>query len=131
MRVATTTIQIVIRVAGVLQIGLGLLFWTYNALNLIPMHMLVGLIIVLCLWVLALLAARVGVPARLVAVAFGWGLIVPILGMTQDQLLPGAAHWIIQVVHLAVGIAALGLAEALGRGIRARSVASALQRATA
>jgi hypothetical protein len=43
-----------------------------------------------------------------------WGLVVPALGVTQDQLLLGPAHWIIQVLHLRVGLAALALANVLG-----------------
>jgi hypothetical protein len=35
--------------------------------------------------------------------------------MTQAQLLPGSFHWIIQVLHLLVGIVALGLADSLAR----------------
>jgi hypothetical protein len=35
-------------------------------------------------------------------------------------ILPGDLHWIVQVVHLAFGLAAMGFAEALTRRIRAR-----------
>jgi hypothetical protein len=53
--------QTVVRTLGSIQIGLGVLFWTYNALNLIPLHMLVGLVVVLAPWVLAGLGLRAGV----------------------------------------------------------------------
>ena len=46
-------------------------------------------LVVLSLWTLALLSARASERPGLVALAIGWGLIVPILGLTQDQLLPG------------------------------------------
>jgi hypothetical protein len=42
------------------------------------------------------------------------------LGLTQTQLLPGSAHWLIQVLHLLVGLGAISLAETLGRQIQAR-----------
>ena len=45
----------------------------------------------------------------LVALAAVWGLIVPILGVMQTQLLPGGAHWVIEVIHLLVGLVAIGL----------------------
>jgi hypothetical protein len=35
--------------------------------------------------------------------------------MTQMQILPGDLHWIVQVVHLGFGLAAIVFAEALGR----------------
>jgi hypothetical protein len=118
MRLATTIAQTVVRALALLQIGLGVLFWTYNALNLIQLHMLIGLVVVLALWVLAGLGLRAGVHPGLTSAAFAWGILVIALGMTQTQILPGDLHWIVQVVHLGFGLAALGLAEVLGRRIR-------------
>ena len=46
--------------------------------------------------------------------AFILGLIVVIFGLTQTTLLPGAAHWVIQIIHLLLGLAAIGLGEAIG-----------------
>jgi hypothetical protein len=60
------------------------------------------------------------VSVGLVVVALVWGLIVPMLGLTQTQILPGSAHWLIQVLHLLVGLGAISLAETLGRQIQAR-----------
>jgi hypothetical protein len=118
MRTATTIIQMLIRLAGLIMIALGLLFWTGNALALIPVHMLLGLVLVILLWAQAGIAARSGVGVGMVALAFVWGLVVVALGMTQSRLLPGDFHWVIKVVHLVVGIAALGLADRLAAEIK-------------
>jgi hypothetical protein len=118
MRTATTVIQMLLRVLGLIMIVLGLLFWTGNALNLIGLHMLLGIIVVLLLWALAIMAARSGISLGLVALGSAWGLIVVALGMTQSQLLPGDAHWVIKVLHLLVGIIALGIAERLAGSIK-------------
>ena len=124
MKTATTIAQMLLRLAGLIAIVLGLLFWTGNFLQLIPIHMLAGIVVVLSLWTLAGLAARAGVPIGLVALAIVWGLIVPILGMTQNQLLPGSAHWVIQVLHLLLGAGAIGQGEGLAARIkRARTLA--------
>jgi hypothetical protein len=112
MRRATTTAQMLVRTFGVIQLVLGGLFWTGNALDLVPLHMLVGFLLVLGLWTLAALAAV-------------WGLIVPILGLNQDQLLVGSAHWVIEVLHLLVGLGAIGQAEGLAARIRERLPAAA------
>ena len=120
MKIATTIAQTLVRLCGLALVTLGLLFWTGNARDLIPLHMLLGLVLVLSLWVLAGLAARAGVPIGLVMLAVAWGLIVPALGLTQAQLLPGSAHWVIQVVHLLLGIGLLGLAENLAARAKAR-----------
>ena len=115
MKIAITIPQMLVRVIGSIMLVLGALFWTGNMLSLIPVHMLLGLILVLSLWAVAVLAARAGVHLGLVVLAIGWGLVVPALGFTQDAILPGPAHWLIQVLHLLVGLAAIALAEALAR----------------
>ena len=113
MRVATTVVQNLVRVCGLVLIVLGVLFWTGNALTLIPVHILVGLVLVLSLWTMAFLAARSGVSPGLVALGFLWGLLVVVFGLTQDQLLTGDAHWVIRVLHLLVGLTAIGQSEGL------------------
>jgi hypothetical protein len=75
-------------------------------------------VLILALWTLAILAAVSGVPRGLVALAIVWGLIVPILGMTQTRLLPGDAHWVIQVLHLLIGIGAMALGQGLASRIK-------------
>jgi hypothetical protein len=125
MRTAALVLQMLVRLCGLVLIVLGILFWTGNAGTLIPVHMLLGLVLVISLWALAFLAARAGAPIAQVVVAIVWGLVVPALGVTQDMLLTGDAHWVIQVLHLLVGLAAIGMAEGLGRRIK-QSPAAAL-----
>lgn len=120
MKTAAIVLQMLVRIVGVILIVLGVLFWTDNADGLIPVHMLLGITLVLALWVLAILAALARVNMGLVVLAFVWGLIVPILGLTQTRLLPGSAHWVIQVIHLLVGLGAIGQADNLARQIRSR-----------
>ena len=124
MKTATTVAQTVLRVTGLVQLVLGIAFWTGNAEGLIPLHQLIGLLLVLSLWTLAAIAARAGVQPGLVALAAVWGLVTPILGLTQTRLLPGSAHWLIQVLHLLVGLGAIGQGEALAARIRARGAAA-------
>ena len=118
MKNAATALQMLIRVCGALLLILGTLFWTGHAENLIPLHMTIGITLVLALWILAVLAGLSGVSMGFVALAIVWGLIVPILGLTQDRLLPGPAHWLIQVLHLLVGLGAIGQAENLARRMK-------------
>lgn len=120
-----TVAQMTVRGAGVLLILLGILFWTGNADSLVLVHMLLGFLMVVALWMLAVVAARAGVSMGLVALAVFWGLVVPVLGLTQVNLLTGDRHWIVQVVHLLVGLGAIGIAEGLGMMIKARQRATA------
>src|SRR5262245_14833619 len=118
MKTTASIAQILVRVAGLTQIVLGVLFWTGNALTLIPIHMLVGSVLVLLLWILAGVGLWAGVSRGRVALAIVWGVVVVALGMTQNELLPGSAHWVIQVLHLLVGLAAIGMAEGLAVRIK-------------
>jgi hypothetical protein len=117
MKTTATVALWLVRITGLIQIVTGLLFWTGNALALIPLHMLSGLVLVLSLWTVAFVALRGGVGPGLVALSVLWGLLVVALGVTQTQLLPGELHWLIQVLHLLVGLVAIGLAGAMVRRI--------------
>ena len=70
---ATTAVQMLVRATFVVQLVLGVLFWTGNALDLVPLHQTIGFVLVFGLWALAILAARAGVPPALVALAAVWG----------------------------------------------------------
>ncbi len=118
MKTAATVALMLIRLCAVVLIALGILFWTGNALPLVPLHTLVGLILVLALWTLAGIAARAGVSLPFVAAAVVWGLVVPVFGLNQASLLTGDAHWLIRVLHLLVGLVAVGMGEGLAARIR-------------
>ena len=115
---AVTVVHMTLRISGVLLILLGLTFWTGNALQLIPVHEFLGFVLVLSLWTLAFLGARAGVPRGILIAAVAWGLIAPILGLTQANLLTSNWHWVIQVLHLLVGLAAIGTGEGLVQRMR-------------
>ncbi len=118
MKTTTTVMQMWVRGAGVLQLLLGLIIWTGNADGLIRFHILLGISLVLALWTLAVLGAVARVSGGLVALAILWGIIVTIVGLTQEGLLPGSAHWVLQVVHLLLGLGLIGQGENLARRIK-------------
>ncbi len=103
---------------GLALIVLGVLFWTGRALGLLQVHMLLGALFVVCLWVLVGLALSARVGTAFALMVFVWSLIVLVLGMMQLTLLPGPRHWIVQAVHLLVGLIAIGLGHALAGRIR-------------
>jgi hypothetical protein len=126
MRIAATALQWLVRLAGVTQLALGALFWTGNQMQLIPVHMQVGLTLVVSLWALAILGWAAGVSKVRAVLALLWGLITIVLGFAQSGLLPGDLHFLVQVIHLLVGVAAIGQAEMLARGIKARTPRASL-----
>ena len=123
MRTAVTIVQMLVRLTWVILLILGILFWTGHATNLIPDHIWVGLLFVLLLWALCVIALAKGVERGFAVFALIWGLITFLLGVMQLRLMPGGNHWVIDVLHLLVGVAAIGLAERLGAGLK-RSLAA-------
>ena len=104
------------RAAMAVQVIVGIGFWTGHWANLVNVHMAIGSLFVIALWVIAGIGSARGRPGRLVAFGFGWGVVVLALGMTQQGILVGSLHWIVRVRHLAVGIAAMPIAERLVAG---------------
>ena len=115
---AVTVVHMTLRISGVLLILLGLAIWTGRADAIIPVHEFLGFVLVLSLWTLAYFGARAGVPRGIVIAAVAWGVIAPILGLTQANLLTNNWHWVIQVLHLLVGLAAIGTGEGLVQRMR-------------
>ena len=113
MKVITIAVW-VLRIAVLAAIILGILFWTGNAENLIPVHMLIGIIAVLSLWVIGLAQGFIkGGSFGLALATFIVGLALAIVGLYQQQWLLGSSHWIIQVIHLLLGLSAIGLGETI------------------
>lgn len=104
-----------ISLLGIALLVLGILFWTGHALSLVNVHMMLGGLFVICMWVLAVLGFLTPGNRGFALLVLVWGLIVPALGALQVGVLPGSDHWVIQVVHLLVGIIAMGLGHALAR----------------
>jgi uncharacterized membrane protein len=127
----------VLRVCALIALVLGVVFWTSSVGDvLVPIHMLLGILVVLSLWALgyAIATAPQGKSIGLAIGAFVLGLLVLFVGLTQgtDEMpktllyLSSSTHWIIQVVHLLLGISAIGIGEAIaGRYKRSNKVEQA------
>ena len=50
------------------------------------------------------------------------GIIIVAFGGTQAEILTGSSHWVIQVIHLLLGLSAIGLGERIGSRYRHRRV---------
>ena len=102
--------SVVLSLAGILALILGLFFWFDTGLNLVSMHMLLGLLAVGALWVIGIAQALSrGGSWMLAAAVLIVGAITAGLGMVQSSLLVGDIHWVIQIIHLALGISTIGL----------------------
>jgi hypothetical protein len=102
--------SIVLSFAGLLALILGILIWTGTALNLIQMHMLLGLLAVGALWVIGIgQAFSTGGSWIIAACALVVGGVLVFIGLTQVSLMIGAFHWVIQLLHLALGLLVIGI----------------------
>jgi uncharacterized membrane protein YczE len=118
-------------ILGVSLVLLGVTFWTGHLGTLVPLHMGLGIAFVVGLWTLAILCWIAGGPAPLSVATLLWGLVIPAFGYAQYQLLPGPNHWVIRVLHLAIGVAGMGLAGALSKNALARGAWQSHARAMA
>jgi len=121
------------RVLFMTNLILGLLFWSNIAPEpdwLVQIHMLIGILFVAAIWVVGLAQSRRKAGSiGLFASSFFIGLIIVFVGLNQESLLPTSPHWVIQVIHLLLAIAGIGIGEAAAarykRGVAAASASAA------
>lgn len=112
-----------LRIFALITLILGILLW----LKVLPdgvvmIHMLLGLLAMFSLWTIAFGAAtaRKGANIGLAIGGFVLGLLLPIVGLGQLSFLQlnASTHWIIQVIHLLLGITAIGFGESIAARMR-------------
>jgi hypothetical protein len=114
MQKSLTVLLMLARLLGVVQLLVGIGIWFGVGTSTVTLHTALGGLFVLVVWIIAIIALF-ALPKRAVAlVTLLWGALVLWFGMAQTTLLLGSAHWAVRVAHLLVGLAALGLVEALG-----------------
>ena len=113
----------VLTLAGSLALISGLLFWTGTAVNLITLHMLLGFLTVGALWIIGVAQAFAEGGSWVIAVCaliVGAGMIV--IGMMQSSLMVGEFHWVIQLIHLLLGLLTIGIGHMAAAHYRKASV---------
>ena len=103
----------VLRITVLFNLITGIIFWTGNADPLQIVHIISGILAVLSLWTLGILQGLRGGSFGLALATFLVGFLLVLVGLFQKSWLPepNANHWIIQVIHLLLGLAAIGLGE--------------------
>lgn len=110
---------------GGLLMVLGIVIWTGTADQLVGAHVALGVVLIVSLWTIIVIAARSGVPTGIVAFAAGWSVVVVVLGVVQEELVPGSFHWTIQVLHVVISMGAIWWGRRLARLIRQKAQAAA------
>ncbi len=101
------------RIAALVQVVVGIGLWTGHLYAFVDVHRTIGMLFVLALWGIAAIAVVQRRAAGLAAFAVVWGVVVAAVGFTQQQLLSGDLHWIVRVLHLAIAMASMPIAERL------------------
>ena len=101
----------IVRIGVLIELALGILFWTGNADSLQIVHIVIGILVVLSLWTLGIAQGLQGGSFGLALATFVVGFLLALVGLFQKQWLVGSNHWIIQVIHILLGLSAIGLAE--------------------
>jgi hypothetical protein len=97
---------------------------TYTHADFTNIHMLFGLIVALALLILAVIAVFSSGLRRLGVIGIVYAFIVPIFGVTQQMILVGNLHWLVETAHLVVGFGALALIGAIGERFARRKTAA-------
>lgn len=121
MKRLATVLFVLVILAGLLELVQGIAIWSDRFPEIVPLHMGIGYGLALVLWVLAVLGALTRVPGSLIVLGLVWGVVMPAFGEVQGGLLSGGAHWVIQVIHLFLGLAGIALALNLSQAIRRRA----------
>jgi hypothetical protein len=119
MRKTVAILLMLGRLLGVLQILGGVAIWIAMPPWLLQAHMAIGSLFVLVLWVVGVIGLFALSKRGFALFTLLWGALVLWLGMAQISLLPGPTHWVIRVLHLLIGLAAIGLLERLGKALKA------------
>ncbi len=118
--------SMVLRIAALAALVLGIIFWTGNADNLQIVHIVLGFLVVISLWVLGIAqGVRRGGSFGLALATFVVGFLVLLVGLFQTRWLTGSNHWVIQVIHLILGLSAISLGEMIGARYRRMTATTA------
>ena len=118
MRNLIKTLLMLARLLVAAQVILGLLIWFGN-ISFTQIHIALGSIFVLDLWLLAVIALFALSARGLSLFSLLLGGVIMWLGVAQRTMLVGSAHWAVQVVHLLLGVSAMGLIEPLTKSLLA------------
>lgn len=112
-----TALRWVARLDGIGALILGIVLWT-GSLGFLKIHILTGFIMSVTMLLIGLLGLFARVKPTLPIIAIAWAPLLPYVGFAQLKLFPGAIHVVVEVIHLLIGICAIGIAEALAAKIK-------------
>jgi hypothetical protein len=125
MKTWLNVLRMLMRLLWLVGLALGLYLWTGHGYSVLRAHIALGFCITLLLLMIAISAAIAGVSVRRTLLALIWAALLPVVGFAQLRWMIGPGHWLVQVMHLLIGLMAIASAETMGaQAIRRTSPAS-------
>jgi len=129
MRTLVKVLLMLARLLVAAQVVLGLLIW-FGRISFTQVHIALGSIFVLDLWLLGLIALFALSARGLSLFSLLLGGVIMWLGVAQRTMLLGSAHWAVRVVHLLLGVSAMALIEPLAKSLLAHYASRDANRAS-
>jgi hypothetical protein len=84
--------------------------------------MVLGIVTAVSLGAIAILASVAGVRVPMALIGLIWAALTIFVGYNQNAWMTGSSHWVVEAIHLILGVGAIGMAESLAAGIARRSI---------
>jgi hypothetical protein len=101
------------RLVGACELTLGLVIW-FVGVSSVSLHILLGSVMTLILLIVGAIALPVKESRSLVVVGILYAFILSGFGMVQTGLLIGPLHWLVQVLHLLIGVGSIAVVHLIG-----------------
>jgi hypothetical protein len=110
---AVRGLQWLSRLVGAVELTLGLVIW-FVGVSSVTLHIGLGIAMTLILVIISGIALSTRGTRQLGVIGIVYACILPALGMAQYTLLIGNLHWLIQVIHLLIGIGSIAVIHWIG-----------------
>jgi hypothetical protein len=90
-----------------------LVIW-FVGVSSIKVHIGLGIAITLILVIISVIALLTTGTRHLGVIGLVYACILPAFGFVQLGLLTGSLHWLVQLLHLVIGVGALGVIHLIG-----------------
>ncbi len=115
MNASIKALRWILRIAFLLALAIGVALWTGHGFTLLRFHMWLGFLAAFDLLALVVYGFLSRINPALPIIALLWAIALPVIGIAQMKIMLGPNHWVIEVVHLILGLGAIGLGEALSK----------------
>ena len=101
------------RLVGACELTLGLVIW-FVGVSSVKVHIGLGIAVTLMLVIISVIGLTLKETRLLGVVGIVYACILPVFGFVQLGLLMGSLHWLVQLLHLIIGVGSIGVIHLIG-----------------